>query len=254
VNGAWGDHLVATGNPLAIPMRLRSGGRPLQPGLDGGRLLILVHGLCLNDLQWNRKGHDHGAALARDLGYTPVYLHYNSGLHVSTNGRALADVLDSLVAEWPTPVEEIVIVGHSMGGLLARSAFHYGTAAGQRWTARLRKIIFLGTPHHGSPLERIGNLVDVFLEASRYSAPLARPGKTRSAGITDLRYGNLLDEDWEYGDRFAYSRDLRRPVALPQGVACYAIAGSVGEETAGAMFDDLLVPLDSALGHHKDAA
>ena len=54
----------------------------------GGKLLVLVHGLCMNDLLWMRKGHDHGAALARDLGYTPVYLHYNSGLHISTNGRS----------------------------------------------------------------------------------------------------------------------------------------------------------------------
>jgi pimeloyl-ACP methyl ester carboxylesterase len=247
VNGAWGDHLVATGNPLAIPMRLRSGGRPLQPGLGGGKLLILAHGLCMNDLQWTRKGHDHGAALAHDLGFTPIYLHYNSGLHVSTNGRAFANVLETLVAEWPTPVEEIVILGHSMGGLVARSAVHYGTAARQSWTARLRKIVFLGTPHHGSPLERIGNLVDMFLEASRYSAPLARPGKTRSVGITDLRYGNLLDEECE-------NKDAPRPVPLPEDVACYAIAGVASEKTAGAMFDDLLVPLDSALGRHKDQA
>jgi hypothetical protein len=104
-------------------------------------------------------------------------------------------------------------------------------------------MIFLGTPHHGSPLERIGNLVDLFLEASRYSAPLARPGKTRSAGITDLRYGNILDEDGE-----------GRLVPLPEGVACYAIAGVANEKTAGAMFDDLLVPLDSALGRHNDPA
>ncbi len=242
VNGAWGDHLAATGNPLAIPMRLRSGGRPLQPGLGAGKLLILVHGLCLNDLQWNRKGHDHGAALAHDPAlaqdrYAPLYLHYNSGLHISTNGRAFANVLETLVAEWPAEVEEIVIVGHSMGGLVARSAFHYAAAAGHRWTKRLQKMIFLGTPHHGSPLERLGNLVDMFLEMSRYSAPLARPGKTRSAGITDLRYGNILDEDWE-----------GRTVPLPEGVLCYAIAGSVGE------LDDLLVPLDSALGRHEDSA
>ena len=100
LNGVLGDYLAAPSNPLAITMHLRRGGvalplerEPLAAAIPdaGGKLLVLVHGLCMNDLQWRRKGHDHGAALARDLGYTPVYLHYNSGLHVSTNGRAFAE-------------------------------------------------------------------------------------------------------------------------------------------------------------------
>ncbi len=137
LNGVLGDHLAASRNPLAIPMSLRLAGKPLAPGAlaaalprPGGKLLLLAHGLCLNDLQWDRKGHDHGAALARDLGYAPLYLHYNSGLHVSTNGRALADLLEALVTQWPVPVEELAIVGHSMGGLVARSAVHAARLAG----------------------------------------------------------------------------------------------------------------------------
>ncbi|HET9701088.1 MAG TPA: alpha/beta hydrolase, partial [Burkholderiales bacterium] len=135
LNGVLGDHLAASGNPLAIPMRLRRDGHPLtleRAALAGampeaaGRLLVLVHGICMNDLQWCREGHDHGAALARDLGYTPVYLHYNSGRHVSTNGRAFADALEEMVREWPAPVDELTILCHSMGGLVARSACHYG--------------------------------------------------------------------------------------------------------------------------------
>ena len=98
---------------------------------------MLLHGLCMNDLQWKRNGHDHGAALARDLGYTPVYLHYNSGLHISTNGRAFAELLESLVERWPVPVTELVLVGHSMGGLVARSACHYGALAHHEWLAAI---------------------------------------------------------------------------------------------------------------------
>jgi hypothetical protein len=262
VNGAWGDRLAAAGNPLEIPMRLRRGGRPLT--LDkqrlasaipspGGRLLILAHGLCMNDLQWTHKEHDHGAMLANDLGYTPVYLHYNSGLHISTNGRAFAGLLEALVAQWPVPVEDLTILTHSMGGLVARSACYYGGAAGHGWLERLRAMVFLGAPHHGSPIERLGNLVNLFLEASPYAAPLARPGKTRSAGITDLRYGNLLDEDWEGGERFEH-RDTRRPVGLPDGVACYAIAGSMRQAAASVLLGDGLVTLNSALGRHADPA
>lgn len=253
LNGVLGDHLAATGNPLAIRMELRREGRPLVPA-NGGRLLVLVHGLCMNDLQWQRKGHDHGAALARDLGFTPVYLHYNSGLHVSTNGRAFAGLIEDLVRKWPVPVEELVILGHSMGGLVTRSACHYGSAAGHEWPGRLGKIVFLGTPHHGSALERGGNRVDSALGISRYTAPLGRLGRIRSAGITDLRHGNLLDEDWEGRDRFEPSQDPRRPVPLPEGVECYVMAAAArAGSLESRLIGDGLVPVSSALGRHEEA-
>lgn len=263
LNGVLGDHLAISRNPLAIPMRLRRNGQPLESGPNlaeaiprpSGKLLVLAHGLCLNDLQWNRKGHDHGAALARDLFYTPVYLHYNSGLHISTNGRAFADLLESVVRQWPVPLEELAILGHSMGGLVARSACHYGRVAGHEWPRHLKKLVFLGTPHHGSPLEVGGNWVDVLLGTSPYTAALARLGKIRSAGITDLRHGNLLDEDWAGVDRFARSRDSRRSVPLPEGVDCYAMAAMAGQTEGGLGSpwpNDRFVPLASALGRHEE--
>ena len=185
-NGVLGDHLAASANPLAIPMRLRRAGQPLDlttPALAAalpqptGRILVLAHGLCMNDRQWRRKGHDHGAALAADAGFTPVYLHYNSGLHVSINGRAFAGQLEALVGAWPVPVDELVILGHSMGGLLARSACYYGELAGHAWPRHLRKIVFLGTPHHGTAFERGGNWVTVALGVSRYTAAFRAPGQ-----------------------------------------------------------------------------
>ena len=253
LNGVLGDHLAATGNPLAIPMGMRREGRPLVP-TPSGRLLVLAHGLCMNDLQWKRKGHDHGAALARDRGFTPVYLHYNSGLHVSTNGRELAGLIEDLVERWPVPVEELVILGHSMGGLVARSACHYGRAAGHGWLRHLKKLVFLGTPHHGSALERGGNRVDSILGFSRYTAPLGRLGQIRSAGITDLRHGNLLDEDWEGLDRFEPTEDRRRPVPLPDGVECYAMAAAPKRPgpLQSRLLGDGLVAVNSALGRHED--
>jgi hypothetical protein len=166
LNGVLGDYLVASDNPLAIPMTLRRDGRPLVLETQalaaalpqgGGKLAVLAHGLCLNDRQWNRGGHDHGTVLARTLGYTPLYLNYHTGLHTSTNGRALAGLLEVLLEQWPHPVEDLVIVAHSMGGLVARSACHYGAAAGHAWPRRLSRLVFLGTPHHGAPLERGGN-------------------------------------------------------------------------------------------------
>ena len=218
LNGVLGDHLTATANPLALPMGWRWQGRDLEMtpqalerslGAPGDRVVVLVHGLCRNDLQWRRRGHDHGAALARDLGVTPVYLRYNTGLHVSTNGRALADRLEALCAAWPSPIAELVLVAHSMGGLVARSACHYGSLAGHAWRQPLRTIVFLGTPHHGAPAERGGNRFETLLEAAPYLAALGRLGKLRSAGITDLRHGNLVDEDWRERDRFATRGEAR---------------------------------------------
>ncbi len=262
LNGVLGDHLAATGNPLAIPMRLRREGvalalerAALQAAIagPGPRVLVLIHGLCMNDLQWNRQGRDHGRALADAAGFTALYLHYNSGLHVSTNGRELAGLLETLVREWPVPVEELVIVGHSMGGLVARSACHYAEEAGHAWRKRLTKLFFLGTPHHGAPLERGGNWVDLVLDSSAYTAPFARLGRIRSAGITDLRHGSLLDEDWAGRDPFARRTVPRRPPPLPQGVDCYAIAATTGKRVGSLgdrLLGDGLVPLASALGRH----
>ena len=164
-----------------------------------------------------RQNHDHGAALARDLGYTPVYLSYNSGLHISINGRAFAEALEALVAAWPVEIEDFVVIGHSMGGLVARSACRIRRRGGACVARKLNKLVFLGTPHHGAPLERIGNWVDVILGKTPYAAAFGRLGKIRSAGVTDLRYGNLMDEDWQGRDRFAREPDTRRSVPLPEG-------------------------------------
>jgi len=264
LNGVLGDHLAESGNPLAIAMRLRRDGKPLElarealaaaiPAADA-KIVVLAHGLCMNDLGWKRDGSDYGADLARDLGCTPVYLHYNSGQHVSTNGRAFADELEALVAAWPAPVEELSIVAHSMGGLVARSAHHYGSAAGHAWPRRLRKLVFLGTPHHGAPLERVGHWLNLLYETTPYTAPLARLGNVRSAGITDLRHGSVLDEDWQRRGSGAKRADPRRPVPLPAGVQCYAVAATRGRAHAPVrdrLIGDGLVPVPSALGRHRD--
>lgn len=257
LNGVWGDHLEATGNPLAIAMSLRIAGQPWQAALQRptGKLLVLVHGLAMNDLQWQRAGHDHGQALAQDLGYAPLYLHYNSGRHVSQNGRDFSAQLGALVANWPVPVETLVIVAHSMGGLVTRSACQVGRDQG--WIKHLRSIVFLGTPHHGAPLERGGRLVDAVFGISPYAAPFARLSKARSAGITDLRFGNVQDADWQHRDRHAQKRDDRVPTPLPEGVQSFVVAATTAEQASGLhsrVVGDGLVPLASALGEHRNPA
>ena len=264
LNGVRGDALAASGNPLATAMTLRHTGQPLTlapPSLAHALphaapvVLVQVHGICMHDGQWGRDGYDPGAELADGLGATRVALRYNSGRHISENGREFAALLDRLLAAWPVQVRRVVLVGHSMGGLVARSALSYAADAGHAWLGLDVALVTLGSPHHGAPLERIGNVVDTLLARSRWSAPYARIGQIRSAGVTDLRHGNLRDEDWQGRDRFARGPDARRPAPLPESVTAYAIAattgpgvGTIRDQTVG----DGLVPLGSALGRHPD--
>ncbi|HEV8693965.1 MAG TPA: hypothetical protein VGQ93_07260 [Lysobacter sp.] len=266
MNGVLGDHLEASDNPLAIRMQFRHDGAALtltrkqlisRLPQARGKLLVLVHGLCMNDLQWNYAGHDHGEALARDLGYTPVYLHYNSGRHISTNGLEFAGLLGQLTKAWPVPVEEITLLCHSMGGLVARSALDVAFSKRLAWTKFPTRVVFLGTPHHGAPLERAGSWADLLIGISPYSAPFVRLGKVRSAGIQDLRHGNVRDSDWQ--DRNGNGRvDGRTPLPLPKQVRAHAIAVTTqdarkdGDDTK--LRGDGLVPIASAFGDHADPA
>ncbi len=270
LNGVIGDHLATTGNALATPMQWRSQGKTVVAEKDAlaaafpsasGKIAIMLHGLCMHDGQW-RTGdsnghHDHGASLARDLGYTPIYLRYNSGLHISVNGRALSAQLETLVDAWPTSIESIAMISHSMGGLLARSALHYATIEQHRWPTKLHSLVFLGTPHHGAPLERGGHGIDVILGSSPYTAPFARIGRIRSAGITDLRHGDLRDADWQAREAGSKTSGATRALPLPESTRCYAIAASLGKQAGnvkGRVLGDGLVPLASALGRHRIAA
>jgi pimeloyl-ACP methyl ester carboxylesterase len=264
LNGVLGDHLEVSGNPLAIPMQLRLGGAPL-PLVRGEiaklvpypqqRVVVMVHGLCTTDTIWNRRSHDHGQSLAQDMQADAIYLRYNSGRHISTNGTEFAALLERMVEAWPVPLRELVLVGHSMGGLVIRSACASGEASGHKWMRLLRALVFLGTPHQGAPLERGGHGVDMLFNASPYTVAFTRLGRLRSAGITDLRHGSVLDQDWQGRDRFARGGYLRHTQPLPRNVPAFAIAGSLNKgapDRARAPRSDGLVPVASALGLHSD--
>lgn len=265
LNGVMGDRLVMNNNQFATPMTfyyqrevLNWQALPPMPEATS-RVLLMIHGLCMNDMQWSTEhgGNevDHGQALSSALGYTPIYLRYNSGLHISTNGRELADQLERLVDSWPTPIEELTVVAHSMGGLLTRSAVIYGKQQTLQWPALMKNIVFLGTPHHGAPLERAGNKLDVILGCTPYTAPFSLLSKLRSSGITDLRYGHVVDEDWQGTDRFESKADERQLSPLPEDIACYTVAATMAAKRsllAERLIGDGLVPLRSALGLHDE--
>lgn len=263
LNGLLGDHLAATDNPLAIRMAFRRAGAPLtlerlalRAGMRSAtpKLLVLLHDLCMNDLHWQHADHDHGEALARESGYTPIYLHYNSGLSVSTNGRVLAPLMEKLYDAWPMPIERLVLMGHGAGGLVARSAMHHGLLLQRgklRWTSRVNDLVCLGTPHMGAPLERAGHGVELLLGTTPHATELARLGRMRSAGISDFRLGNVLSGP--PGDDGTHRCEQ---VSLPAGTRSFALAASLGPagDTAKAKLSgDGLVPVASALGQHAEA-
>jgi PGAP1-like protein len=268
LNGVMGDRLVESDNPLATPMTLRFKSEVLNweampaKALLTGKVLVVIHGLCMNDLQWAVQHTDetinHAETLATKLGYTPVYVRYNTGLHTSQNGQTLSNQLELLSALWPMPLEEISVLVHSMGGLVTRSAVHAAQMSKRQWVKKLKNIVFLGTPHHGAPLEKAGNWVDVLLGVTPYSAPFKRLVELRSSGITDLRFGNVLDSDWQDQDRFKVKtkqeQDAREHLPLPDNVACFTVAATLAAKRsllADRLVGDGLVPLNSALGVHS---
>lgn len=254
LNGVVGDYLEKTKNALAFPMQFRADGLALDLDKNelrnrfpdcNGKLLIMVHGLCGDDVSMNLQNHDHGKILAEKFGYTPIYLRYNSGLHISINGQLFAHLLEELHEHYHTPINEISILCHSMGGLVSRSAFHYGTDS--KWITKVHKIFFLGTPHNGAPLEKIGFQVHNLFDKLPYVKPFSGLAKLRSAGITDLRFGSILDADWQNKDRFKENLPSTF-VQLPQNIDGYAVAGCINKEHNTTFLGDGMVTLNSAFG------
>jgi PGAP1-like protein len=192
---------------------------------------------------------DFGTRLSRDLGYSSVHVRYNSGRHISHNGADLADLLDELITAWPVPVRELSLVGHFMGGLVARSALHQAFAQDRAWPHLTRHLVCLGSPHTGAPLERGANTLTALLRHFDESAPIATLLAGRSAGIKDLRHGSLHREDWHGSDPDALHREVPHSYRPPDGVQHCNLAATVSRAPGplGQWFGDLLVPTASAL-------
>jgi triacylglycerol lipase len=261
LNGAIGDYLVRTGNGLATAMGLVSRiGDPAPLTLERAalsralpaaspRVALLVHGLMSTESIWTLPdGTDYGALLARDLGYTAVYLRYNSGLSIPDNGANLSRALDAFVAAYPVPIESLVTIGHSMGGLVIRSACHVGPLEGPRaWLPLVKKAIYVGTPHLGAPLERVSRAVARLLRTidDPYTRLIAKIADLRSDGLKDLGDADLRHED--RAARGARLRDPHHPVPLLPEIQHYLVAGALSESPwLATLFGDSVVPVRSA--------
>jgi pimeloyl-ACP methyl ester carboxylesterase len=255
LNAAKGDALAERNNPLALGMTVRRRGADFDPAAmpnASGRVAIFVHGLGETDRAWRLRATPerpgYGVQLERDLGYTALELRYNTGRHISDNGRALAVLLEDLLEAWPTRLDEIVLVGHSMGGLVARSACHYGHQADHEWTRALRHVVCLGSPHLGAPLEKGVNALGWALSRVPETKPFARVVNGRSAGIKDLRFGACVEEDWCDCDLDELLTDRCRDVPFLPGATFSFIAATVHGEPIGTIVGDLLVRVPSASG------
>jgi pimeloyl-ACP methyl ester carboxylesterase len=235
LNGVVGDRLAEDNNPLATIMSLRYA-RGASSAIKSN-ILLVIHGLCMNDLQWTSTHEgvetNHAEAVANAHGFTPIYLRYNTGKSIEENGAELSLKLEALISTWPTVINEINVLAHSMGGLVIRSAMHHAdqSASKLQWRKNLKRIAFLGTPHHGAPLEKAGHWIDLLLGSTPYSKPFVALTKLRSVGINNLR------------DGLTHS--------LPKKVALLAVAGCATAKRNKAtdhISGDGLVSVNSALG------
>ena len=263
LSGLHGDLLHRDGNALAMETTLRKRRRDVAVDRSGlaeafpeatSRLVVFVHGLCGTEETWwmfGDKSSPYGSRLQRDLRFTALYVRYNTGLHISENGRRLSQLLAGVVDSWPVAVSEIVLVGHSMGGLVARSACHYGERSEEVWVRDVRHVFCLGSPHLGAPLEKAANAAGWVLGRLPETRPLARIINGRSEGIKDLRFGYLVDEDWRDRDPDALLKNNRHHIPFLETANHYFVAATLTRDPrhpVGHLVGDLLVRFPSAAG------
>ena len=268
LNGAFGDSIAARRNPLAVQLGFYHRGARLEMRPDAiaaahskvsSRAVIFLHGLCCNEHSWRiyadpnaRDATPYGDRLAAEHGYTPFYLRYNTGLHVSQNGRKVARLIASLVANYPAALDEIVLIGHSMGGLVARSACHYGAAEKAAWTSKVTQVVCLGTPHLGAPLEQAVHLGVAAMDLFALSRPWAGLLKLRSIGIKDLRHGYTSHVDWRGSDADRSFENRRTKISRLPDARYHFIGSRIGESEShwlGQLVGDGLVKIPSSTAH-----
>ncbi|HSF84406.1 MAG TPA: hypothetical protein VLG28_01940 [Acidimicrobiia bacterium] len=261
VNGLWGDGLDRHHERIGFAMAVcgpNGAAVPIGPGLASAfpdathRLVMFVHGLIESDTTWRTS--DLVRTIEASDPLTPVMLRYNSGLRISENGEQLSRMLAELDDAWPVAIDSIALVGHSMGGLVARSACQVGLTHGLPWTTKVSDIVTMGTPHRGAPLEKFANVAAWALSVAPETRPLAEFINGRSAGIKDLRFGAIAEKDWANAHPDALLRNTVGDHLLPDHIRHHFVAGVVTDDPdhpLGALVGDLMVRRTSATGHPR---
>ena len=280
---AFGDNLKRAGSSLAPEMNLKVDGQTVVPLPDEiaaaypnatSSIVVSIHGLGGTEYVWSPKPDSDddlvdvpptfGQQLSDDYGFTPVFVRYNTGANIHENGTDFALLMQLLYDNWPVPVENIVLIGHSMGGLVVRSACAQVEAAASApledpWTSKVSQIFYVGSPHRGAPLERVSNQAIELVGKFKRSAPLVPLLNRRSAGIKDLRFGTLLAE--ELGDgaddpdsnhRALVDHQQIEPLATAEHHLIVGTKLAQSKGKAAALVGDTIVPVASASSSADD--
>jgi pimeloyl-ACP methyl ester carboxylesterase len=267
IDGLIGDELERKRSVLQEPMSVRVDGRvvPCERAAVARafpratrRIVVFVHGLMGTEFPWSwwaaENGGTYATKLTRDLNLTPVYVRYNTGRHISENGSSLAELLEELARAWPVELDEVALIGHSMGGLVSRSACYQASEFDHDWVRRVRHVISLGSPHMGAPLAQGVHYAAASLYRLPETRPLAGLLRRRSGGIRDLRYGSLVDEDWRDCDPDALRAKACKEVPLLDGATHCFIAATIMKaerHPLSRLMGDLLVLQPSASGRSR---
>jgi pimeloyl-ACP methyl ester carboxylesterase len=259
INGLVGDTLEQEENELRQPMAIRIDGTPV--GVDAfaqptPRLAVFLHGLMETEFSWGG-WPNYGSRLAEQAGWTPIYVRYNTGLRISQNGRSLAQLLERTVGDWAVDVEEIALIGHSMGGLVCRSAAYRASEDRMSWVKNVSHVVSLGTPHRGAPLEEIVHVGSAALNALPETQPVARFLRRRSGGIRDLRRGSLVDDDWQDRDPDTLRAAACKEIPLLEGAKHCFVSASLTRSPRnplGRLIGDMLVLGSSAAPWREEEA
>jgi len=267
INGLIGDTLERRQSSLHQPMGLRVDAEPVgtsRAELAAAypqateRIAVFLHGLMETEFSWRwgarASGESYGSLLERELGVTPVYVRYNSGRRISENGRSLAELLEQVVAGWPLPVTAVALIGHSMGGLVARSGAYQADLERKVWPTLVRQIVSLGTPHVGAPLEQAVHYASAGLDLLPETRPFSRLLRRRSGGIRDLRQGSLVDDDWRDRDPDALRAAAIAEVPLLDGATHCFVTATITRSPRhplGRLIGDYLVLQPSGSGRSR---
>ncbi len=260
LNGIAGDVLEENMDARAIKMSFRFdyedvGIEELSKFYDfedKKPVCILIHGLFGDEYMWKKlpdeKKNKIGDILEKQLDANILYLRYNTGLHISENGRSLSNLLERFVKQYRSG--NIHLIGHSMGGLLIRSAGYYADIQQQEWNRKVKNIFLIGVPNEGSYVAQIAEFVNkVFRKVDISKDELVSKFlDIRSNGIKDLAYAYLTDEDWLNAKEKPEQKTRVRPL---KGVKYFLIAGTLGKnKMLSTYFGDGLVGSQSAISEN----
>jgi len=264
LHGLIGDDMERTARVLAYPMSIRVDGRPVPPKYRalatafpdaGAHLVVFLHGLVETESAWRLGGRPtYGERLDSEADTTSIFLRYNTGRRIATNGADLSDLLEQLVQAWPVRVHRITLVGHSMGGLVSRSAAHHAAENGRRWVDLLTDVFTLGTPHLGAPLARGVHVATAALALAPETRPFANLLARRSAGVRDLIHGSITADEGHASYADGFDVGVAADISVPEGVRHHhasAVVTGNPRHPVGIFVGDGLVRTDSAGGRNK---